>query len=343
MNGFEYYSGLQYRVKAQAGIIREFEPGERYLKLKEKQEAVLRERDRKIRRLEKELAEARQEILHVRKLWFESEDDLEASYEKIVAEKDRMIKQLREEKLEMARQRDAALDKCREKQQEIYRLGTRLEEAEGQNKKLTAQINKDFENSSLPSSLQGPRKKKVPNSRVRTGRKPGGQPGHKGYCRKKHPVTETHEIPAPDKYRNSLEGGDRPDPEKVTEFEGRYDKILDKAEEEYEYEPPGEYYKEGYNLYRRLKKYKESELRFLHDMRVPANNSLCERLARVYKRKQKQAITLRSQKSLEYICDGLSIVYLLRSKEKSVYKEICNIYNRKRPIKSQKELTGTDA
>ena len=103
------------------------------------------------------------------------------------------------------------------------------------------------------------------------------------------------------------------------------------------------YYKEGYNLYRRLKKYKESELRFLHDMRVPANNSLCERLARVYKRKQKQAITLRSQKSLEYICDGLSIVYLLRSKEKSVYKEICNIYSRKRPIKSQKELTGTDA
>ena len=144
-------------------------------------------------------------------------------------------------------------------------------------------------------------------------------------------------------YRNSLEGGDRPDPEKVTEFAGRYDKILDKAEEEYEYEPPGEYYKEGYNLYRRLKKYKESELRFLHDMRVPANNSLCERLARVYKRKQKQAITLRSQKSLEYICDGLSIVYLLRSKEKSVYKEICNIYSRKRPIKSQKELTGTDA
>ena len=573
MNGFEYYSGLQYRVKAQAGIIREFESGERYLKLKEKQEAVIRERDRKIRRLEKELAEARQEILHVRKLWFESEDDLEASYEKIVAEKDRMIKQLREEKLEMARQRDAALDKCREKQQEIYRLGTRLEEAEGQNKKLTAQINKDFENSSLPSSLQGPRKKKIPNSRVRTGRKPGGQPGHKGHCRKKHPVTETHEIPAPDKYRNSpdyyetgkiirkqkvavhmsvqvteyttkeyrnrktgarvhaafpegyvnevnydgtvkalafllgnecnvshgkirkliseltdgeitlsdgminglceefsaktgtekkeiicrlmtspvmnadftnarvngsgaqvlvlaspsedvalyigrekkghegikgtplenyvgivvhdhdltfynygqghqeciqhdcryligskenepervwnhqmydliremlhyrnsLEGGDRPDPEKVTEFEGRYDKILDKAEEEYEYEPPGEYYKEGYNLYRRLKKYKESELRFLHDMRVPANNSLCERLARVYKRKQKQAITLRSQKSLEYICDGLSIVYLLRSKEKSVYKEICNIYSRKRPIKSQKELTGTDA
>jgi len=38
----------------------------------------------------------------------------------------------------------------------------------------------------------------------------------------------------------------------------------------------------------RLREFKESELLFLHDKRVPANNSLCERLARVYKRKQKQ-------------------------------------------------------
>lgn len=51
MNGFEFYSGLQYRVKAQARIIREFESGERYLKLEEKHKAAIRERDRIIRRL----------------------------------------------------------------------------------------------------------------------------------------------------------------------------------------------------------------------------------------------------------------------------------------------------
>ena len=45
MNGFEFYSGLQYRVKAQARIIQEFESGERYLKLEEKHEAAIRERD----------------------------------------------------------------------------------------------------------------------------------------------------------------------------------------------------------------------------------------------------------------------------------------------------------
>lgn len=56
----------------------------------------------------------------------------------------------------------------------------------------------------------------------------------------------------------------------------------------------------------------KSELWFLHDRRVPSNNSLCERLARVYKRKQKQAMALRSQENLGYICDSLSTVYLLR-------------------------------
>ena len=43
------------------------------------------------------------------------------------------------------------------------------------------------------------------------------------------------------------------------------------------------------------------ELLFLHDTRVPANNSPCERLTRVFKRKQNQAITLRSHKNLRYI------------------------------------------
>ena len=134
-------------------------------------------------------------------------------------------------------------------------------------------------------------------------------------------------------YRNSLGDRDAPDDEKVRDFEKRYDEILDKAEEEYADNPPSDYYKEGYNLFLRLRKYKENELFFLHDKRVQANNSLCERLARVYKRKQKQAITLRSQNNLGYICDGLSIVYLLRTKTTgSVYREISDIYERPRPV-----------
>ena len=142
-------------------------------------------------------------------------------------------------------------------------------------------------------------------------------------------------------YRNSLSENEDLWASIVSEFEGEYDRILETAEKEYADEPPSDYYREGYNLFQRLRKYKENELLFLHDKRVPANNSLCERLARVYKRKQKQAVTLRSQENLCYICDGLSIVYLLRSNDENVYQKIAEIYDRERPPKSESKTDAT--
>ena len=117
-----------------------------------------------------------------------------------MAEKDREIASLKERVLEVERQRDAALDKARDKQQEIYKIGTELEKEKGKNQKLTAQVNKDFENSSIPSSLQGPGRKKIPNGRIKTGKKRGGQPGHKGHFLRPLKPTETHMLPVPEKY-----------------------------------------------------------------------------------------------------------------------------------------------
>ena len=81
-------------------------------------------------------------------------------------------------------------------------MKTELEEQKGANLQLKAQINRDYENSSIPSS-QKPNHKKITNNREKTGRKPGGQPGHDGHCRKKHTPTEHIHIPAPDKYAGS--------------------------------------------------------------------------------------------------------------------------------------------
>ena len=89
-------------------------------------------------------------------------------------------------------------------------------------------------------------------------------------------------------YRNSLSESELPASAKVSDFEDRYRKILLKASEEYEYVPPGKYYRDGYNLYRRLDEYMENHLLFLHDMKVPATNNEAERLLRKYKRKQAQ-------------------------------------------------------
>lgn len=138
-------------------------------------------------------------------------------------------------------------------------------------------------------------------------------------------------------YRNGLKEDEELDPVKVSELEARYDEILKQAQDEYEDIPPTEYYREGYNLFKRLKEYKESELLFLHDKRVPSNNSLCERLARVFKRKQKQMMVFRSQESLECLCNSLSIIHSMRMDDTSIYQKIAEIFSRKKPPKMNTE------
>lgn len=558
---FEQITTLQYRCRSLSKQVDDFKSGEKYRQMEEAYKKLLRFHNKEMKRMKYELSKAHSETVTVRKYWSEVMDDLEKEYQKEVRRLLTEIEHLKKENLKLAGQCDEAKDKYRERNREYYAIAAELLEEREKNKKLTAQVNRDFENSSIPSSMQKAGRKKIPNSREKTGRKPGGQPGHEGHCRKKCTVTESHEIPAPKKYaqspeyyetgriirkqkvaikmsvsvteyttkeyrnrvtgtrvhapfpkgyvnevnydgtvkafafllgnecnvshakikklisemtdgeveisvgminglckefsektepekkeiikelmqspvmnadftnanvngknaqvlvlaspsadaalyiarekkghegikgtpledyvgivvhdhdktfysyggghqectqhdcryligsmqnepefewnkqmhelfremlhyRNGLLESDDLDKEKVRKYEDRYDAILAIAEKEYGDNPPSDYYRDGYNLFLRLRKYKENELLFLHDKRVPANNSLCERLARVFKRKQKQAITLRSHENLGYICDGLSIVYLLRAKEKSVYQEITQIYEREKP------------
>lgn len=568
---FESFSALQYRNRALARQVEEFKSGEKYVKMAADYKKLLDFHNKEMKRMERELAKAHSEAVTVRKYWGGVMDDLDKEHQEETARLLAKIGRLEKENLELARQRDEAKDKLKERTRQYYEAASELEEERGKNKKLTAQVNKDFENSSIPSSKQKTRKKKIPDSREKTGKKPGGQPGHKGHTRKQHTPDVIYEIPAPPEYtdnpdyyetgkiirkqkvsvvlnvqvieyttkeyrnrktgarvhapfpegyvnevnydgtvkalafllgnecgvshgkirrliseltngeieisdgminglcaefsaktgqektetikklmsspvmnvdftnasvngksaqvlvlaspsadvalyigkenkghkgvegtplenyvgtvvhdhdltfykygtnhqectqhdiryligsiqnetelewnkqmlelfrkmlhyRNGLTENESLSPCVVSEYEKEYDRILETAEKEYADEPPGDYYREGYNLYLRLKKYKESELLFLHDKRVPANNSLCERLARVYKRKQKQAVTLRSQENLCYICDGLSIVYLLRSNEENVYQKIAEIYDRERPPKQKNKTDAT--
>lgn len=565
---FEYVSALQYEVRALRAQVQAFKSGEAYRSMKEDYESQLREKDRIIAAQKQEIAAAHQNVINMRNNWMQVFDDMEKEHKKALSKAARSLSEMTERAFRAEASRDRWHDKWKEQQAALYAALTEVEELKELNRKLTAQVNMDFENSSLPSSLQGPKRKKIPNSREKTDRRAGAQPGHKGHCRKKHIPTETHEIPAPEKYVNSpdyyetgkiirkqrvfvemsvkvmeyttkeyrsritgarvhapfpegytnevnydgtlkalafllgnecnvshgkirkllseLTGGkveisdgminnlskefslkaeaekkeiirrlmsspvmnadftnanvnghsaqvlvlaspvngavmyigrekkghegikgtpladyagcvvhdhdrtfysygtrhqectqhdcryliaskenepdlewnrrmhelfremlhyrnglreeDELEPEIVADFEHRYDEILDKADEEYEENPPSKYYREGYNLSVRLREFKENELLFLHDKRVPANNSLCERLARVYKRKQKQAMVLRSQKNLEYICDGLGTVHLLRTNAENVYQGVAAIFERRRPPKCKKEV-----
>ncbi|MDY2626874.1 MAG: transposase [Lachnospiraceae bacterium] len=562
-NSQDYIRDLQYKVKALERKQEAFESGEQYLIQQKKYEKLLQEQRNTINHLKKELRSAHEETRRVRKYADEAAEDLIHDYEKKLAEKDREMEAMRRrlEKAEAAQ--DKEKEKNREKQQELYAVQTELEDEKELNRKLTAQINRDYLTSSIPSSMQSGVRKKIPNSREKSGRKPGAQKGHGGHARKKLQATSTREITAPaeiladknyvetgsvisrqrisaellvkveevtvkeyinlktgkkwhpsfpkgfendvnydgsikaifyqlvtecnvahdkavsfikmlsrgkltiskgmvnhlmkefsDKtqeeqkkatetlmkspvlqtdftnanvnggsrqvlilgtpdgkcakliaragkghngirgtllevytgilchdhdstfysygtghqecihhnyrylkgnleaepeypwsgemrrlflemvaYRNSLPEGASPDPVMVAHYETRYDGILDRAEKEYEDNPPGTYNRESYKMYKRLRKYKESELLFLHDMRVPDNNDLCERLARLYKRKQKQATVFRSDASLIYICNGLSVVHDLKAEGKDLFEAMTEIFNRPQPPK----------
>jgi len=133
-------------------------------------------------------------------------------------------------------------------------------------------------------------------------------------------------------FRNSLPDGDKdPDeiaPGKVEAFEARYDDIINLARDEYEYELPTKYNKDGFNLYKKLEKYKANHLLFLHDRRVPATNNLAERLLRSVKRKAAQVMAFRSFDGLDYLCRSMGTVASLRSQGRNVYDSVASIYGR---------------
>ena len=552
---FERVTTLQYELKAAQRQLASFKSGQKFVTMKKEHEQECRRLERQIKSLQEELHRLRLEQLYARQQWFESTDDMQAEYERQIRTLQAENARLYERSIKAEAQRDAAYDKITEMRREKYQLAAELEEEKGKNQKLIAQISKDFENSSLPSSAQSIRKKKIPNNREATGRKPGGQPGHSGHGRKKqtptrivllqpsqeilddpdfrktnrtltkqlvnvevclnvmeyqadtyrnsrtgelyhaqfpdgvvdevnygssvraflfllnndccvsidkcrdflknltggkldiskgmisklsqefaekseplrksaaselflYPVMHTDctnarvngqnayvfVCAAPDgpalyyarevkghagvagtliedyqgilihdhektfyrygtahqeclahvlrylkgsmenepertwnkdmhallqemiHYVNGLESGAGRDPEKLPEYETRYDQILEKALAEHADVPCSDYYRDGFNLATRLKGYRDSHLLFLHDSRVPATNNLAERLLRNIKRKQNQAVSLRSNKSLEFLCDSMSVLFLMRQEDGNLYEKVSAVF-----------------
>ena len=556
---FEYITNLQYKVKTLCARVQAFECGEKYTAMNASFRAQLGEKDREIRKLKAIVADANAQMVTMRQNWSQVFDDLEKEHENELAKKDREIKAMEERALKAEMQLGSVKADYKEKCRELYAVKTELEDEKGKNLQLKAQINRDYENSSKPSSLK-PNHKKIANNREATGRKPGGQPGHEGHPRKRHEPTNRIEIPAPEKYagnpeykptgkiitkqmvdikidiivdeystpefrhvrtgqrvhadfpegvaddvnysgnikaftfllnnycnvsvakvsdflaeltggklristgminglsgefslkteeeqkkafaeillspvvnvdfttacvngsnvnvlvcatpsvtvyiarehkghegikgtpiedfhnilvhdhditfysygdghqecldhasrylkdsmenephlkwsrqmrelirkmihfKNGLDPGDlrdpvQIDPGKVKEFESEYDEILDHARAEYEYEPPSKYYKDGFNLYIRMAKYKSNHLLFLYDRRVPHSNNLSERLLRIYKRKQRQVMVFRSENGLDNLCDSLGVIASLRANGKSLYESVATIFD----------------
>lgn len=120
--------------------------------------------------------------------------------------------------------------------------------------------------------------------------------------------------------------------EKISEFEERYDSIVQTAAKEYEDTPPSDYYREGYNLYLRMVKYKHNHLLFLSNPHVEPDNNLCERKARILKGKINQAISLRSFEQLGYFCECLSVIdHFATDSKNNLYQSIKEIFKKPKP------------
>lgn len=106
---------------------------------------------------------------------------------------------------------------------------------------------------------------------------------------------------------------------RITEIEAAYDEIVKTGAKEYLEHPPSKYYPDGYNLFERLQKYKHNHLLFLRHPEIEYTNNLAERNLRLYKRKQRQAVTFRCKKSIAYLCDCMSILETRRHRGSDIF------------------------
>ena len=194
---YEFITTLQYRVKSLQAQLEAFRSGDKYLQMEAEYKSLLHTEESRIHKLEVDLSKAHAQTIDVRNKWWETIEDIYKEHQKELAAKDARIRELEKRALNAEKQRDELLDKKRDLLHELYEVKTELEDVKEKNQHLKAQLNRDYENSSKPSSLSI-NHKKITNNREKTGRKPGGQPGHKGHGRKKQELTQpVIYLPAP--------------------------------------------------------------------------------------------------------------------------------------------------
>lgn len=110
--------------------------------------------------------------------------------------------------------------------------------------------------------------------------------------------------------------------------------ILEEAKEEYEYEPPEDNLKDGYNLFKKMYETPDDYVLFLHDITIPPTNNDAERAGRKFKRKASQVMAFRSQEGVDNYCNGLTVIQSQKSQGLNVFNEISEIFRRPVPQKN---------
>ena len=178
---------LQCENKALWQKIDEFKNGKRYRKLQDGHERVVAGYKQEIRRLTKELATERETRRKVRDIWFEQCDTDFDWYQAELEKRDQRIRELETKYWETLWEYDKKLlgieegyiGQLKEKDEEIAKKDAIIQELTAELAHAEALLNRDGTNTGTPTS-QTPRgkEKRIPNTRIPSGKTKGGQEGH---------------------------------------------------------------------------------------------------------------------------------------------------------------------
>ena len=193
----EYVNTLQCRVKSLTEQLRKFKSGEKYVAVQQEFQKALDAKDRIIHTLELGVAAANAALVTMRENWMQVYDDLQEGFSKEAAAYGKRVKELFDRAIRAEAKVDELMDEKRELLCELYAVKVKLEEEREKRARLVTQLNRSHENSSVPSS-QNPNRKKIANSREKTDKKQGAQPGHEGHGRKRQEPDEIVYLDYPD-------------------------------------------------------------------------------------------------------------------------------------------------
>lgn len=113
----------------------------------------------------------------------------------------------------------------------------------------------------------------------------------------------------------------------IESYYGRYDAILKLRHSEYQNSPPSKYYRNGFNLLKRITAYRNNHPLFLTHPESDYTDNLSERALRKYKRKQKQAVSFRCNSSVEFLCNAMSTIETRRLQGFNIYNTVLEVFS----------------
>lgn len=195
-NLFEDYMSAQCLIKSLKNEIEEFKSGKRYIKLQEDHHRVIAGYIKECLKNKKEIADLNARIISNRNMMLDDQEALwkecRAEVSKVQEENRKLEDRLWENEIIWRDKVDKLTryyeDRLHENDCVINELKNRLAHAE-------ALLGRDGTNTGLPTSKTPlDKRKRIPNSREKSKRKKGGQPGHERHVLEKPDESEVTEV-----------------------------------------------------------------------------------------------------------------------------------------------------